>query len=79
MEEQNIFGELVEESIVLLKNKDGVLPLKEKQKAAFFGRAQVETFFSGNGSGAAKVMENKNLLMECERKGICAVSELKKF
>lgn len=79
MEEQNIFGELVEESIVLLKNKDGVLPLREKQKAAFFGRAQVETFFSGNGSGAAKVMENKNLLMECERKGICAVSELKKF
>lgn len=79
MGDQNIFRELAEESIVLLKNENGVLPLKENQKAAFFGRAQIEPFFSGNGSGAARAVGNKNLLMECERSGIHAVSELKAF
>lgn len=79
MKEQNIFRKLVEESIVLLQNNGGILPLKKDCKVAFFGRAQLETFFSGNGSGASKAMENKNLLSECEKDGICAVSELKAF
>lgn len=46
---KSIFQELVEESIVLLKNEEQILPLKEK-KVAFLGRAQIETIFSGNGS-----------------------------
>lgn len=75
---KNIFQELVEESIVLLKNEEQVLPLKEK-KVAFFGRAQMETIFSGNGSGASKALANKNLLQECEKRGICAEPELKQF
>lgn len=79
MGEQNVFRELVEESIVLLKNENGVLPLKKDRKIAFFGRAQLETFFSGNGSGASKAMEAKNLLCECEENEICAVPELKAF
>lgn len=79
MGDQNIFRELVEESIVLLKNENGVLPLKKGRKIAFFGRAQLETFFSGNGSGASKALEAKNLLRECEENEICAVSELKAF
>ena len=36
---KSIFQELVEESIVLLKNEGQILPLKEK-KVAFLGRAQ---------------------------------------
>ncbi len=79
MGNKSIFRELVEESIVLLKNDNQVLPLKEHTKAAFFGRAQIETFFSGNGSGASQAMEAKNLLMECEKSGIHAISELKSF
>ena len=43
---KSIFQELVEESIVLLKNEEQILPLKEK-KVAFLGRAQIETIFSG--------------------------------
>lgn len=79
MEKQNIFRKLVEESIVLLKNENHVLPFQEAKKAAFFGRAQVETFFSGNGSGASQAMEMKNLISECEKSGLCAVPELKRF
>lgn len=79
MEQKRIFRELAEEAIVLLKNENRVLPLKENQKAAFFGRAQTETFFSGNGSGASRAMEAKNLISECEKSGIRAVSELRDF
>ncbi len=68
-----------EESVVLLKNENQTFPLKEHTIAAFFGRAQTETFFSGNGSGASKAMEAKNLLSECEKGGIHAVAELKSF
>ena len=38
------------EGIVLLEN-DGVLPVKEKTKAAVFGRCAYDTFFVGYGSG----------------------------
>lgn len=79
MENKSIFRELVEESIVLLKNDNQVLPLRENQKVAFFGRAQMETFFSGNGSGAAQAVEEKNLISECEKSGICPVPELKRY
>lgn len=79
MEKKSIFRELVEESIVLLKNENHILPLRENQKAAFFGRAQIETFFSGNGSGAAQAMEAKSLISECVRSGEYPVSELKDF
>ena len=75
---KSIFQELVEESIVLLKNEEQILPLKEK-KVAFLGRAQIETIFSGNGSGASKSLANKNLLCECEKRGICAEAGLKQF
>ena len=56
------FRNLMEESIVLLKNEEQILPLKEK-KVAFLGRAQIETIFSGNGSGASKSLANKESLM----------------
>lgn len=79
MEQKNIFKELVGESVVLLKNEDNTLPFYKDQRVAFFGRAQTETFFSGNGSGASKALEEKNLISECEKKGIVSVPELKRF
>lgn len=77
--ENNIFRKLVEESVVLLKNENHLLPLKKEKIIAFFGRAQIETFFSGNGSGASKALKEKNLLSECEKAGLRAVTELKEF
>lgn len=77
--EKSIFQKLVEESIVLLKNEDNILPLKKNKKVAFFGRAQIETFFSGNGSGASKVLASKSILRECEKRGLCTEPELKIF
>ena len=79
MRNKSVFREIVEESVVLLKNEHQTLPLGEHTKAAFFGRAQTETFFSGNRSGASRTMEAKNLLTECEKSGILAVPELKEF
>lgn len=77
--QKSIFREIVEESIVLLKNDNQLLPLETGKQVAFFGRAQTETFFSGNGSGASKAMAAKNFLCECEKSGIIAVSGLKNF
>lgn len=77
--EKNIFQKIVEESIVLLKNEEHTLPLEEQKKVAFFGRAQIETLFSGNGSGASKALAQKNILSECESRGIQAEPSLKQF
>lgn len=74
-----IARQLVEESIVLLKNTDQTLPFAKGQRAAFFGRSQIDTIYSGNGSGAAHKEGCKNILQECEQKGICAESGLKEY
>ena len=39
------------EGIVMLRNEGGVLPLKEGEKIALFGRAQFNYYKSGTGSG----------------------------
>ena len=39
------------EGIVMLENKDEVLPLKKNEKIAVFGRAQMNYYKSGTGSG----------------------------
>lgn len=79
MNAKELARKIAEESIVLLKNKNYTLPFKEGQKAAFFGRAQIHTVFSGNGSGASKATEVTSILMECEKQGICVEPELKSF
>ncbi|MCM1283324.1 MAG: glycoside hydrolase family 3 C-terminal domain-containing protein [Muribaculaceae bacterium] len=79
MESRVIARKLAEESIVLLKNKDGVLPFQRGQRVAFFGRTQIDTIYSGNGSGAAHASGCRNILEECEKKGICAEPELKAY
>lgn len=77
MQFENIARKIVEESVVLLKNEDQVLPFHKNQKAAFFGRSQLITYFSGNGSGAAKGAETNNILTACIEKGILPAKELK--
>lgn len=79
MDAKRIAKRLAEESIVLLKNEDHVLPFSGERKAAFFGRGQIDTVFSGNGSGAAHGGRGKNILEECERAGICAEPGLKAY
>lgn len=68
---------IVEESIVLLKNDEKLLPFSGDKRIAFFGRAQIGTLYSGNGSGAANVTGAKVILEECEKCGITPVEELK--
>ncbi len=41
----------VAESVVLLKNENNVLPIKQDEKVAIFGRAQIDTYYCGTGSG----------------------------
>lgn len=67
------------EAIVLLKNEDSVLPFVEGQKTAFFGRAQIDTVYSGNGSGAAHSTGCRNILEECEKRGIRPEPGLKAY
>ncbi|RHT36904.1 beta-glucosidase [Firmicutes bacterium AM31-12AC] len=70
---------MAEESIVLLKNADHILPLKEKKEIAFFGRTQIGTLYSGNGSGGANIAGCGTILEECEKRGIKPESLLKEF
>ena len=43
--------EAVAEGIVLLQNKEQILPLKQQHKIALFGRTQFNYYKSGTGSG----------------------------
>lgn len=47
----SVIREAAAESCVLLKNNDGVLPLKKEDKVAVFGRTQRDYFYVGYGSG----------------------------
>lgn len=79
MDNRAVARKLVEEAIVLLKNEENLLPFVRGQKAAFFGRTQIDAIYSGNGSGAAHKSGCKNILEECEEKGICAEPGLKRY
>ena len=58
------------EGAVLLKNEDKIMPIREKESVAVFGRCQIEYYRSGTGSGGAvNVAYVKNILdslRECE-------------
>ncbi len=43
--------EAVAESVILLKNDNHALPIKEDERVAIFGRAQIDTYYCGTGSG----------------------------
>lgn len=79
MESTKLAEKIAEESIVLLKNEAQTLPFSRGQRIALFGRCQIDTIYSGNGSGAAHGAKGKNILEECERYGICAEPELKAY
>ena len=70
---------MAESSIVLLKNENALLPLGYGQKIAIFGRTQVETILSGNGSGSVDAGNVLSILDACEEKGLHPVKELKEF
>ena len=70
MNSKTVAKMIVEEAIVLLKNDDRLLPFSKGQRAAFFGRAQVDTIYSGNGSGAVHKAACKNILEECEKRDV---------
>jgi len=41
------------EGIVLLKNTEGILPIKNNEMVSLFGRSQIDYYKSGTGSGGA--------------------------
>ena len=79
MDKKKIARKIAEESIVLLKNADHILPLKEKKEITFFGRTQIGTLYSGNGSGGANIAGCGTILEEWEKRGIKPESLLKEF
>ena len=79
MDSRAVAKKIAEEAIVLLKNEGHLLPFSKGQKAAFFGRTQIDTIYSGNGSGAAHKSGCKSILEECEKRGICAEPSLKEY
>lgn len=79
MNKQAVAKKIAEESMVLLKNEENVLPLDLNTTTAVFGRAQIDMIYSGNGSGAAYVEGKKNILEALEEAGINTVKSLKSF
>ena len=53
--------EAARESMVLLKNEDHILPFREGQRLAVFGKAQVDYVQGGGGSGDVTCAWTKNL------------------
>ena len=47
-----VVQEICEEGMILLKNENGALPLKEKAKVSVFGKNSVELVYGGSGSAA---------------------------
>lgn len=79
MDRKLIARKIAEESIVLLKNDGHLLPFSEGKMVAFFGRTQIGTLYSGNGSGGANVAGCGTILEECEKRGLTAEPLLKGF
>ena len=79
MDRKLIARKIAEESIVLLKNDSHLLPFSEGKMVAFFGRTQIGTLYSGNGSGGANVVGCGTILEECEKRGLMAEPLLKGF
>lgn len=50
-EETNL--QIAEESVVLMKNENSILPLKDVKSVSVFGKAAEDPFYAGGGSGTA--------------------------
>ncbi len=79
MDTRKMARKIAENSIVLLKNEESLLPFAQHKKIAFFGRAQTSLIISGNGSGAAQGEKQSDLLEECAARELQPVSSLKQF
>lgn len=79
MNQKEFAGKIVENSIVLLKNENQLLPFPAQKEIAFFGRAQIGTLYSGNGSGGAHTTGCPTILEECEKNEIIPETLLKGF
>ena len=79
MNQKKVAEKIVEESVVLLKNEDNVLPFVGQKDVAFFGRAQIGMLYSGNGSGGAHIAGCPTILDECEKNSIIPEALLKGF
>ena len=53
-----------DESIVLLKNDNDVLPVSPDRTVSMFGRVQVDTFYGGYGSGALPNADHKTSILQ---------------
>ncbi len=79
MDAKSIARKISEEAMVLLENRNQCLPLPAGKRVAVFGRTQVDTIFSGNGSGASYGNEIPCILEGCIGAGILIVEELADF
>ena len=68
----DISRQCADEGMVLLKNKDNVLPLKSGEKIALFGKASIEYIKGGGGSGEVYSSYVRNIyegFLEKEKEG----------
>lgn len=79
MRRKQIARQIAEESIVLLKNEEHVLPLQKGKTVALFGRTQIDTLYSGNGSGRTKADGHRTILEQCGKSGLIPESALKEY
>ena len=79
MNNKELTKNLAEESIVLLKNEACTLPLLSGAPLAVFGRAQIDTIFSGNGSGSTHSEGVPCILEVLEQEGFRVHQPLKQF
>jgi len=70
---------IAEESMVLLKNYENVLPLEKDKEIAFFGRTQLELLIGGNGSGAVTTGNITQIIDECGKAGLKPVPQLLEY
>ncbi|MBQ2901606.1 MAG: glycoside hydrolase family 3 C-terminal domain-containing protein [Agathobacter sp.] len=76
---KDITTRLEEEGIVLLENKDAVLPLTDNKKINVFGISSISLIYGGNGSGASDESKNVTLQQGLSEAGFEVNDELTKF
>lgn len=64
-----IAGKIAGEGIVLLENRNNILPLDPAQPLAVFGRGQLDTKISGSGSGATDSEDTINIISGLQEYG----------
>lgn len=70
---------LAQEGIVLLENKNSILPLKEGTPIAVFGQAQLQTQIGGSGSGASSSTEATIIIEELKKAGLQPDPEIEAY